>query len=158
MHKLIDASGSEIRIRRAVFAMLNGYTRTNMLCNCGSAVRVQVVNDLAQFLASLRSLRAAYEACAVLPGWTRLYPAHGQMVDSRAAAIAKLDEYIAHRRSRVLQVLTALRVAGADAALNVEQIVDRVYLVRTVLVRVPCRTSCWSYLLVLVHVDNCKLQ
>ena len=94
-------------------------------------VRMQVVNDLAQFLTSLRALRAAYDACAVLPGWTRLYPAHGQMVDSRAAARAKLDEYIEHRRTRVLQVITALRAAGTGAALNVEQIVDRVYPVRT---------------------------
>lgn len=87
---------------------------------------MQVVSDLVQFLASLRGLRAAYGADGD-GGWRRLYPAHGQVIDSRAAARAKLDEYIAHRRARVLQVVAALRAAGAGTPLTVEQIVERVY-------------------------------
>jgi glyoxylase-like metal-dependent hydrolase (beta-lactamase superfamily II) len=84
------------------------------LARIGGTVVIPASNggDLAQYLASLRRVRALAPR--------RLLPGHGPIVDDPAALI---DEYLAHRAERDRQVLAAM----ADGLESAEQIAARVY-------------------------------
>lgn len=78
----------------------------DMIAGLGSIVIDPPEGDMAQYLASLRLLRA-------LPAGT-VYPAHGPPI---AEGIAKIDEYIRHREDREKKVFEALDPKGALLAL-----------------------------------------
>jgi len=70
-------------------------------------VGTSVFNDLDAYIKSLERMRATNP--------TRLYPAHGPIVD-QAAAPALIDDYIRHRMARVNQIEDAMgqRAVGTD--------------------------------------------
>jgi glyoxylase-like metal-dependent hydrolase (beta-lactamase superfamily II) len=72
------------------------------------------VNDLSDYLHSLRRLRA-------LPNLRVICPGHGPLIDDPAAWI---DEYIAHREQRESQILAELVKGGA---LTSWQLMERLY-------------------------------
>jgi glyoxylase-like metal-dependent hydrolase (beta-lactamase superfamily II) len=72
------------------------------------------VNDLADYLASLRRLRA-------LPNLRFICPGHGPLIEDPAAWI---DEYIAHREQREAQIVAEL---AKGEALTSWQIMERLY-------------------------------
>jgi glyoxylase-like metal-dependent hydrolase (beta-lactamase superfamily II) len=83
----------------------------DMVAGWGTIAVVPPEGDMAQYLASLERLKAAS------PGL--LLPAHGPPI---GGAVAKLDEYLSHRRAREAQVLEALDRHPASPAELVEQI------------------------------------
>ncbi len=72
------------------------------------------VNDLADYMQSLRRLRA-------LPNLRLICPGHGPLIENPAALI---DEYISHRETRESQILTEL---SKDEPLTSWQIMERIY-------------------------------
>jgi glyoxylase-like metal-dependent hydrolase (beta-lactamase superfamily II) len=72
--------------------------------------------DLADYLRSLDKLRAMAELAEA----QTLLPGHGPMLSD---PIAKLDEYLAHRRRRLDQIREAIRAGAKD----VPEIVEMVY-------------------------------
>lgn len=83
------------------------------LINSGTTVVIAPPDgDMAVYMGSLDRLRRV--------ALTRIYPGHGDVIDTPAAVI---DEYIAHRLMRERQVLQALR----DGPVRVSSLVRRIY-------------------------------
>ncbi len=87
------------------------FTGDNVL-GVGSSVIPAETGSMRDYLNSLERIKAENPR--------RLYPAHGPYVDN---AIAKLDEYLTHRRAREAEIVRALQ-AGAT---HVSEIVTKVY-------------------------------
>ncbi|GBG35049.1 Lactamase-like protein nscB [Hondaea fermentalgiana] len=75
-----------------------------------------VFRDLTAYLASLQRMKDLKPQ--------KLYPGHGPVIED---AIERIDAYVEHRMGRVRQVEGAMRDAGQEAALTVEQITRAVY-------------------------------
>ncbi len=87
---------------RASGAMIAG----DMVAGVGTILIDPTDGDMTAYLASLARMRAL--------GPTALLPAHGPMI---TAAVAKLDEYVAHRRMREARVSAALGAPASTRAL-----------------------------------------
>lgn len=87
------------------------FTGDNVL-GVGSSVIPAETGSMRDYMNSLERLKAENPK--------RLYPAHGPLIEN---AVAKLDEYLAHRRAREAQIVRALQ---ADAT-HVSEIVTKVY-------------------------------
>jgi len=81
----------------------------------GTVVVAPPGGDMRQYQATLERLRARHAAAAAILG------GHGERVDD---PVAKLDEYIAHRKAREHALMEALAQLGTA---TVPQIVERVY-------------------------------
>jgi glyoxylase-like metal-dependent hydrolase (beta-lactamase superfamily II) len=80
-------------------------------------VGTAVVSDLPLYLASLQRMAAA--------GPERLYTAHGPLVES--GGVAKIEEYIAHRRKRIEEVRALVVAAGAADVLTAADVARQMY-------------------------------
>ncbi len=92
--------------------------------------------DMAAYLASLERLRSWK------PSLRSIAPAHGHLIPDPAA---KLDEYLAHRRTREAQVLAALQAAGSDGA-DTADLVAAIYADLLEELEPVARRSVWAHL------------
>ena len=74
------------------------FTGDHVLNGTTTVVNPKRGGDMAAYLESCRRLRA-------IPRLTRIYPAHGEVIDD---PYGKLDEYLAHRAQRERQILDVL--------------------------------------------------
>lgn len=99
------------------FVLEGGEQRVLFSGDCVLGEGSCVFDSLRELMASLQRLRDCEPDI--------IYPAHGPVVPD---AIAKIDEYIAHRQQREDQVLEALKAAAADPKpLTAGQIVAAIY-------------------------------
>ncbi len=75
------------------------FTGDHVLNGTTTVINPRRGGDMALYLASCRRLRA-------IPRLTRIYPAHGDVIDE---PYAKLDEYLRHRAQRERQIVGQLR-------------------------------------------------
>jgi glyoxylase-like metal-dependent hydrolase (beta-lactamase superfamily II) len=106
----------------------------DMVAGLGSVLISAPDGRVADYLRSLERLRAL--------GPRALIPAHGPLIDP---AVAKLDEYITHRRKREQDIAAAIALPnGATLA----QIVDSVY------ATTPAFLRPWAMRAVSAHLDK----
>jgi glyoxylase-like metal-dependent hydrolase (beta-lactamase superfamily II) len=90
--------------------------------------------DMAAYLDSLERLKA------IRPRLRAIAPGHGHVIDDPQATI---DEYIAHRRERESQVLSALSARGTA---TIAEIVEDVYAGVDPALQAVARRSVWAHL------------
>lgn len=84
--------------------------------------------NLKDYMDSLNRMKSIIRSSSLDPQSIRIYPAHGNVVNS---GLAKLEEYIGHRTARENDILNMLdshhRVNGLEHTLSVPEIVTVIY-------------------------------